>query len=55
MRAHCCERTGGCGVVFDDAELFDQHRPDGECGRPAGLGLVRNKGGIWHRRRERRS
>lgn len=32
-RAHCCRRTGGCGHVFDDAQLWDAHRPArGLCG-----------------------
>lgn len=26
-RAHCCRRFGGCGAVFDDAALWDTHRP----------------------------
>jgi hypothetical protein len=55
LRAHCCERSGGCGEVFDDGELFDQHRLHGECGWPSRLGLVRNKGGIWHRRGDQAS
>jgi hypothetical protein len=37
----------GCGRVFDDAELFDNHRVDGECENPVKLGMVRNKGGVW--------
>jgi hypothetical protein len=55
LRAHCCKRSGGCGEVFDDGELFDQHRLQGECGWPSRLGLVRNKGGIWHRRGDQAS
>jgi hypothetical protein len=30
-RAHCCPRTGGCGHVFDDAQLWDAHRPARIC------------------------
>jgi len=49
-RAHCCRRTGGCGLVFDDAELFDAHRPGGTCADPRALGgLVQTKNGIWLR------
>lgn len=30
-RAHCCCRTDGCGQVFDDAHLWDAHRPARVC------------------------
>lgn len=30
-RAHCCCRTDGCGQVFDDAQLWDAHRPARVC------------------------
>ncbi|HEY6425036.1 MAG TPA: hypothetical protein VIY28_17700 [Pseudonocardiaceae bacterium] len=26
-RAHCCPRTEGCGHGFNDAQLWDAHRP----------------------------
>lgn len=48
-RAHCCARTGGCGGVFDDAELFDAHRYRGTCTDPRTLNLVATKNGIWLR------
>ncbi|WP_093335476.1 hypothetical protein [Pseudonocardia ammonioxydans] len=49
-RAHCCGRFGGCGAVFDDAELWDRHRPRGRCvADPAVLGLVPTRNGIWLR------
>jgi hypothetical protein len=48
-RAHCCTRTGGCGAVFDDAELFDTHRDHGTCTDPAAQDLVQTKNGIWLR------
>lgn len=48
-RAHCCVRTGGCGHVFDDAELWDTHRRRGTCLDPAGLGLTQTRNGIWLR------
>ena len=48
-RAHCCIRTGGCGHVFDDAELFDKHRDNGTCTDPRALDLIQTKNGIWLR------
>ena len=48
-RAHCCRRTGGCGHVFDDAQLWDAHRPGRKCVAPRSLGLVQTKNGIWLR------
>ncbi|GAA4694807.1 hypothetical protein GCM10023215_35590 [Pseudonocardia yuanmonensis] len=48
-RAHCCRRFRGCGAVFDDARLFDAHRPKGACTDPRGLDLVQTKNGIWLR------
>ncbi|MBP2365735.1 FDXHR family putative zinc-binding protein [Pseudonocardia parietis] len=49
-RAHCCGRFGGCGAVFDDAELWDTHRPRGVCVHdPGELGLVATRNGIWLR------
>jgi len=48
-RAHCCRRTGGCGGVFDDAELWDAHRPRSMCADPRALQLVQTKNGIWLR------
>ncbi|OLM09238.1 hypothetical protein Ae707Ps1_6185c [Pseudonocardia sp. Ae707_Ps1] len=49
-RAHCCRRTGGCGAVFDDAELWDSHRRHGRCSAaPIDLGLVQTKNGVWIR------
>jgi hypothetical protein len=51
-RAHCCLRTGGCGRVFDDAALFDAHRPRGACRDPRSLGLVPTRNGIWIRERD---
>ena len=48
-RAHCCIRTGGCGNIFDDAELFDAHRDRGACTDPRTLNLVPTKNGIWLR------
>jgi hypothetical protein len=48
-RAHCCTRTGGCGRVFDDADLFDQHRVSGTCTDPRALNLIPTKNGIWLR------
>ncbi|WP_254850157.1 MULTISPECIES: hypothetical protein [unclassified Pseudonocardia] len=45
-RAHCCRRFGGCGEVFDDAELWDGHRPSGVCLAPGTLGLTQTKNGI---------
>jgi hypothetical protein len=52
-RAHCCRRTGGCGRVFDDAELWDAHRKRGTCGDPRELGLVQTRNGIWLRALDR--
>lgn len=46
-RAHCCGRFGGCGAVFDDAALWDAHRPSGACLDPRTLGLAQTKNGIW--------
>jgi hypothetical protein len=46
-RAHCtsCHRT------FDTVDLFDQHRPDGQCANPVTLGLVKHpKSGVWEPR-----
>jgi hypothetical protein len=51
-RAHCCSRTGGCGAVFDDAELFDAHRDRRSCTDPRTLDLVQTKNHIWLRCRE---
>ena len=49
-RAHCCGRFGGCGAVFDDAELWDTHRRRGVCvADPRELGLVATRNGIWLR------
>lgn len=48
-RAHCCARTGGCGQVFDDAELWDAHRSAAGCADPRSLGLVQTRNGIWLR------
>ncbi|MFC5995564.1 hypothetical protein ACFQE5_15220 [Pseudonocardia hispaniensis] len=48
-RAHCCRRTGGCGRVFDDATLWDDHRSGGVCIDPVTLGLVQTRNGIWLR------
>ncbi|MEQ3550498.1 hypothetical protein WIS52_08450 [Pseudonocardia nematodicida] len=48
-RAHCCARFAGCGAVFDDAALWDSHRPRGRCTDPAELGLVATRNGIWLR------
>jgi hypothetical protein len=48
-RAHCCRRTGGCGHVFDDAQLWDAHRPAWVCVDPPSLGLVHTTNGIWLR------
>jgi hypothetical protein len=48
-RAHCCRRTGGCGHVFDDAQLWDAHRPARRCVDPYSLGLVQTTTGIWLR------
>jgi hypothetical protein len=46
-RAHCCRRTGGCGYVFDTAQLWDAHRPQAGCIDPRSLDLVQTKNGIW--------
>lgn len=48
-RAHCCRRTGGCGHVFDDVQLWDTHRPARRCVDPHSLGLVQTTTGIWLR------
>lgn len=48
-RAHCCRRTGGCGHVFDDAQLWDAHRPARQCLDPHSLGLVQTTTWIWLR------
>jgi hypothetical protein len=48
-RAHCCRRTGGCGHVFDDALLWDAHRPARRCVDPHSLGLMQTTTGIWLR------
>jgi hypothetical protein len=48
-RAHCCRRTGGCGHVFDDALLWDAHRPVRMCVDPRSLGLVQTTNGVWLR------
>jgi hypothetical protein len=48
-RAHCCRRTGGCGHVFDDAQLWDAHRPARRCVEPHALGLIQTTTGIWLR------
>ncbi|MCW2722285.1 MAG: hypothetical protein QOG20_5465 [Pseudonocardiales bacterium] len=52
-RAHCCLRTGGCGGVFDDIELWDGHRTEGACVDPRSLQLVQTKNGIWLRALDR--
>ncbi|OLT14673.1 hypothetical protein BJF78_17735 [Pseudonocardia sp. CNS-139] len=44
-RAHC----GTCHETWDDVTLYDQHRPRGVCQRPADMGLVSTKNGIWQR------
>ena len=49
-RAHCCRRTGGCGAVFDDVELWDAHRTAGRCLDPRTLELRQTRNGIWLRR-----
>lgn len=48
-RAHCCRRTGGCGHVFDTAELWDEHRllRGRGCLSPTDLGLLRSTDGVW--------
>jgi hypothetical protein len=46
-RAHCCRRTGGCGHVFDDAQLWDAHRVRGICLDPRSRGMVPTTDGIW--------
>ncbi len=48
-RAHCCRRTGGCGHVFDDAGLWDQHRRNGRCLDPRSIDLVLTTNGLWLR------
>ncbi|MBV8992869.1 MAG: hypothetical protein JO287_04005 [Pseudonocardiales bacterium] len=48
-RAHCCRRTGGCGYVFDEAQLWDAHRPARRCVDPHSLGLVQTTTGVWLR------
>jgi hypothetical protein len=48
-RAHCCRRTGGCGHVFDDAQLWDAHRPARVCMDPRSVGLAQTTNGIWLR------
>ena len=48
-RAHCCRRTGGCGHVFDDAQLWDAHRVQGKCLDPRSRGMVHTTDGIWLR------
>ena len=51
-RAHCCARHGGCGQVFDDADLWDAHRARSGCRNPAELaemGWIQTKNGIWLR------
>ncbi|GAA1869153.1 hypothetical protein GCM10009836_57150 [Pseudonocardia ailaonensis] len=48
-RAHCCRRSRGCGRVFDDAPLFDAHRPQGTCRDPREIDLAQTKNGIWLR------
>jgi hypothetical protein len=42
-------RTGGCGEVFDDAELFDAHRIVGCCVSPWVMGLVQTRDRVWLR------
>lgn len=54
-RAHCCRRTGGCGRVFDDAALWDQHRRYRRCLDPRSLSLIASAEGIWLRPLERPS
>ena len=48
-RSHCCDRTGGCGEVFDDVELLDAHRIVGCCVSPWVMGLVQTRDRIWLR------
>jgi hypothetical protein len=48
-RAHCCRRTGGRGHVFDDAQLWDAHRPARGCVDPRCVGLAQTINGIWLR------
>jgi hypothetical protein len=48
-RAHCCRRTGGCGHVFDDAQLWDAHRVWGICLDPRSREMVHTTDGIWLR------
>ncbi|MGM0723979.1 MAG: hypothetical protein ACQEWQ_26295 [Actinomycetota bacterium] len=48
-RAHCCRRHRGCGHVFDDADLWDAHRPRGHCLPPDELGLVLTSENVWVR------
>ncbi|SDH72626.1 hypothetical protein [Pseudonocardia oroxyli] len=44
-RAHC----RACCHTFDDAALFDTHRPAGTCLAGRDLDLVQTKNGIWVR------
>ena len=44
-RAHC----GTCHETWDSVDLYDEHRRGGTCLRPAELGLVATKNGIWQR------
>ena len=46
-RAHCCRRHRGCGHVFDDADLWDAHRPRGRCLPPDELGLALTSEDVW--------
>ena len=48
-RAHCCQRTRGCGHVFDDVALWDRHRRRGQCLDPRSLDLIPTIDGIWLR------
>jgi hypothetical protein len=42
-------RTGGCGHVFDDADLIDHHRDNATCTDPRTLNVISTKNGIWLR------
>lgn len=48
-RAHCCRRHRGCGHVFDDPDLWDDHRRSGRCLDPLALGLTQTATGVWVR------
>jgi len=46
VRVHCSV----CHVTLDSVDMWDTHRVEDECVRPATLGLVKNKGGVWEER-----